>query len=162
LSQRPTQRPASLRCPSASPIPSLLDLALGVAVDVLLGVLLEAGAVVLVLVGDAGLERVVGLGLDQQVPHGLEHALDAAGGLPVLRLEYGEADVAHGVVGDVGVVDARREVDHGRLERVVVRQRQRQVERPALVRGALRARQRDVPLVYVRLVVGDRDVRRRR
>lgn len=133
-----------------------------VALDVALGVLVELGAVVLVLVGDAGLEGVVGQGFDEELAHGLEDALDAAGGLPVLGLEDAEADVAGVVVGDVGVPDARVEDDRRRLEGVLGRQGQGQGEDAALVGGAGGPLQRDGPDVDVGLRVGNGDALRGR
>lgn len=96
-------------------------LPLGVPLRVLLGPLLPCRPVTSVFVGDALLERVVWLGLDEEVPDGLEDGSDLGRGLPVLRLEDGKADVAHGVVGDVGVVDAGDELDHRGFEGVVGR-----------------------------------------
>lgn len=81
--------------------------------------LLPRRPITLVLVGDAVLERVIGLRLDEQVPDGVEDGDDLCRGLPVLGLEDGEADVAEGVVCDVGVVEARGEADGRGLEGVV-------------------------------------------
>lgn len=119
----------------------------GVAIDKGLDVLVKDGAVVAVLVGDALLEGVVGEGLDEQVTEGVEDGADLGAGLPVLGLEQAEADGAGVVVGDVGVVDARDELDDGRLEGVVDGQRQHQPEPARVVDGAGRRRQRQVPRV---------------
>lgn len=91
----------------------------GVLVDVEADVLVPGGPVVAVLVGDSLLERVVGLGLDEQVAQGVEDGGDLGRGLPVLGLEDAQADVAEGVVGHVGVVDARGEAHGRRLEGVL-------------------------------------------
>lgn len=94
----------------------------GIPVDEALGRLIKALSVVAVLLRDAVLEGVVGEGLDEEVADGLEHGGDLGRGLPVLRLEEAEADVTEGVVGDVGVVDARGKLGDGGLEGVLGRQ----------------------------------------
>lgn len=88
-------------------------------VGVLPRLLLVGVAVAAVLLCDPILERIVGQRLDKQVPDGFQHGGDLGARLPVLRLEDAEADVAEGVVGDVGVVDAGEELDGRRLEGVL-------------------------------------------
>jgi len=82
-------------------------------------VLLKRLPIVAELVGDAVLEGVIGLGLDEEVADGVEDGGDLGGGLPLVGLEDGEADVAEGVIRDVGVVDAGGEAELRGLEGVV-------------------------------------------
>lgn len=128
----------------------------GIPGNVTTSVLLELSGVVLVLISDAGLEGVVGVGLDEELADGVEDGADAAGGLPVLRLEHAEADGPHVVVGHVGVVDARRERHLRRLERVVRRQHDRELEAPARVHGLRGPEESRGPVVQVGFG-GDRD-----
>lgn len=97
-------------------------LVLGILLGVIPRMLLPGCLVPLVLVCNPLLERVVGLRLYEEVPDGLEDGQDLGGGLPVLRLEDAQTDVADSVIGDVRVVDAGDELDGGRLEGVVGRE----------------------------------------
>lgn len=113
--------------------------------DMLLGYLLKLWPIVLVLLGDAVLERVIGLRLDEQVAQGLEDGADAGRGLPRLGLEDAEANVAEGVVCDVGVVDAGDELDDRRLEGVVGGEEELQAEAAGVVGRGLGRGKDDVP-----------------
>lgn len=117
----------------------------GVALHVQLDVPLPGGAVVAELVGDAVLEGVVGLRLDEQGADGVEDGGDLGRGLPLVGLEDGEADVAEGVVGDVGVVDAGEEAQGGGLEGVVGGQGEQQGEAAGVVGRGGRRGEGDVP-----------------
>lgn len=125
-SQRFDPKPSPI--PSAGPAlqarePSRRRRKRGLAHGVLLGmqpgVLLKRLPIVAELVGDAVLEGVIGLGLDEEVADGVEDGGDLGGGLPLVGLEDGEADVAEGVIRDVGVVDAGGEAELRGLEGVV-------------------------------------------
>lgn len=113
--------------------------------DVVLNRPLPLGPIVVILLRNLLLERTVELRLLEKLPKSLEHASQLGAGLPGIRLEEAEADVAQVVVRHVGVVDARAELDHGRLEGVVGREGQDQSE-PARVVGCLGGRlESDVP-----------------
>lgn len=118
---------------------------LGVLVHEGLCVLLKRRPVAPVLLGDPILERVLGQRLDEEVPHGLEDGEDLCAGLPVLALEKAEADVAEGVVCDVGVVDAGDELDDGGLEGVVGGEGDEQAEAARVVDGVGRRVEGDLP-----------------
>lgn len=77
------------------------------------GGLFVLGLLLGVLLGNARLEGVIRVGLDQQLADGGQDGGHLGSGLPLVGLEEADADVAFGVVGDVGVVDAGGEVDFG-------------------------------------------------
>lgn len=112
-------------------------------------ILLKLGPIPPILVRNALLERVVRHRLDENIPDGLEDVDDLARGLPVLTLQQTYADVPQRVVGDVGVVDARREVDCGRLERVVDGKLEDQAEAAWRINRVGGRRDGDVPGVQV-------------
>lgn len=83
-----------------------------------LDILLPRLSVIPVFICNALLEGIIWLRLNEQIPDGIQHSCYFGGWFPVLGLEDAETDVSEGVVGDVGVVDARGEAERGWFEGV--------------------------------------------
>lgn len=102
--------------------------------------------------GYPGRERGGGEHTNQQRLDRLQDSQQTRCWLPVLRLQQPDADIAKTVVGDVGMVDARREGHIGRLERVVGREGDDDAELAACIDGVGRAFECDVPFVQITFV----------
>jgi len=113
-------------------------------------------AVCLVGVGDFGDEWVVGVGVGEHGANGEENFADGQRGRPLVPEDI-ETDGPVRV--DVGVVDARGEVDLWRLERVIRREIDCEEEHASLVRRVTGSHDGSLPVEHV---VADGSSRARR